>query len=88
VESGNAIWVIQIDNFPTLKPGKDYQLWIIGPKAEQPISAGLVRVPGPGTQRVEFRSGRPVETAAKFAVSIENAGGSPVPRGEIVLIGQ
>jgi anti-sigma-K factor RskA len=80
--------VIQIDNFPTLKPGKDYQLWIIDPKAAQPISAGLVHVPGPGTLKIGFRPVRPVETAAKFAVSIENAGGSPVPRGEIVLIGQ
>jgi anti-sigma-K factor RskA len=80
--------VIQIDNFPTLKPGKDYQLWIIDPKAAQPISAGLVHVSGPGTLKIGFRPVRPVETAAKFAVSIENAGGSPVPRGEIVLIGQ
>jgi anti-sigma-K factor RskA len=80
--------VIQIDNFPTLKHGKDYQLWIIDPKAAQPISAGLVRVPGSGTLKVAFRPVSPVETAAKFAVSIENAGGSPVPRGEIVLIGQ
>lgn len=66
----------------------NYQLWIIDPTVGEPISAGLVPASGSGLLRVEFKPVKPVNSAAKFAVSIEQAGGSQIPRGEIVLMGQ
>jgi len=80
--------LIQFDNLPPPKPGKNYQLWVIDPKMSEPVSAGLVPAGESGLLRVEFKPVRPVASAAKFAVSVEEAGGSQVPRGEIVLLGQ
>jgi anti-sigma-K factor RskA len=36
---------------------------------------------------VEFQPAHPITTAAKFALSIEKAGGSMEPQGQIILVG-
>lgn len=79
--------VIQFNDLPAPQPGKTYQLWVLDPKSPQPISAGLVPAFESGSVRVDLKPTRAVQSAAKFAVSVENEGGSQTPRGQIILIG-
>ncbi len=90
-----AVWnpaqhtgIMQFSDLPASQPGKSYQLWIIDPTQAQPISAGLVPISDQGNVRVNLQPAKPVRSAAKFAVSVENAGGSETPRGQIVLLGK
>jgi anti-sigma-K factor RskA len=65
-----------------LKPppkDKDYQLWIIDPRYPSPVDAGVVQVDDAGNGRVDFKAGRPIQSANQFAVTEEIKGGSPVP---------
>ena len=80
--------LLQLNGLPELEPGRDYQVWIVDPTNESPISGVLVPVERENAVRVEFRPERVVTTASKFAISIENSGGSKVPQGPIILIGQ
>jgi anti-sigma-K factor RskA len=80
--------VLQFEQLPALPPNQDYQMWVIDPKQPQPVSAGLVPKSTDQERRVTFWPAKPVGASPKFAVSIEPAGGSSVPRGQIVLVGQ
>lgn len=80
--------IVQFDNLPAPQPGKNYQLWVIDPKYSQPISAGLVPPSESGVVKVSFKSAQAVDSAAKFAVSIEDTGESQAPQGQIILLGQ
>jgi anti-sigma-K factor RskA len=79
--------LVRLEELPASEPGHDYQLWIIDPSEKAPVSAGVVPVGNGNAAIVEFRPVHPVTTAAKFAVSIEKAGGSSVPQGQIILVG-
>jgi anti-sigma-K factor RskA len=71
--------VVSTDNLPAAPAGHDYQLWVLDPAAEAPISAGLVT--GPRSFAV-----KPVSTPNPgFAVSLEPTGGSPEPTGPILF---
>jgi anti-sigma-K factor RskA len=80
--------VLQLDKLPPPAPGKDYQLWVIDPKITQPVSAGVLTVPNDGLIRTSFDTVTPVESAAAFAISVEKAGGSPKPEGQVILVGK
>jgi anti-sigma-K factor RskA len=80
--------VLQFERLPALPASQDYQMWVIDPKQPQPVSAGLVPRSADEERRVAFSPTKPVGGASKFAVSIEPAGGSTTPRGQIVLAGQ
>jgi anti-sigma-K factor RskA len=80
--------VLQLDKLPPPGPGKDYQLWVIDPKIAQPVSAGVLAVPNDGLIRTSFDTVTPVESAAAFAISVEKAGGSPKPEGQVILVGK
>lgn len=80
--------VLQFERLPVLPPNEDYQMWVIDPKQPQPVSAGLVPKSTKEEHRVAFSPTKPVGGTPKFAVSIEPAGGSTAPRGQIVLVGQ
>jgi len=71
--------VVAMQDLPAPPAGHDYQLWVLDPAAEAPLSAGLltgsrsftvklVSTPNPG-----------------FAISLESSGGSPVPTGPILF---
>ena len=79
--------VARLQQLPAAPAGHDYQLWIIDPKEKAPVSAGIVPISTGNTASFEFKPEHPVTTAAKFAVSIEKAGGAPAPQGQIILIG-
>jgi hypothetical protein len=79
--------VIQLDKFPPAGSGKDYQLWVIDPKKTQPVSAGILSVKGEGLIQASFNPVEAVDSAKAFAISVEQTGGSPTPKGQIVLVG-
>jgi len=80
--------VVQFHDLPAPPPGKNYQLWVIDPKNPQPISAGLVPSSTSGLERVDLMPVKAVGSPDAFAVSIEKAGGSQTPQGQIVLLGK
>jgi anti-sigma-K factor RskA len=91
-----AVWdpsrergVLSVSKLPALATEKDYQLWVIDKNYPAPVSAGTFVVdPVTGKAHIVFKADKPVESIAKFAVSLERKGGSPSPQGPIVLISQ
>jgi len=88
-----AVWdperqsgVMTVENLPRPVIGKDYQLWVIDPRSPAPVSAGVMPSGDGESLRVAFKPARHIGTADKFAVSVENKGGSPTPQGPIVLL--
>jgi anti-sigma-K factor RskA len=89
-----AVWcpsmqegILAVSNLPRLPSGKDYQLWIIDPHYAAPVSGGVFAVnPATGEAYVTFRTGQPIKSIAKFAVSLERKGGAVEPEGPIVLL--
>ncbi len=90
-----AIWnpasqegVLTVQKLPALAADKDYQLWVIDPQYSIPVDGGVFKVdPTTGEGRLVFHPNRPVQTVAKFAVSLERKGGVPKAEGPMVLIG-
>lgn len=78
--------VIKVQNMPRPAANEDYQLWIVDPEYSQPVSAGVLSVDASGTGNVMFKPGRPVNSADKFAVSLERKGGVPQREGSIVML--
>jgi hypothetical protein len=65
--------VVAMQDLPTPPAGHDYQLWVLDPAAEAPISAGLIT----GSRSFTVK---PLSTQNPgFAISLEPSGGSPVP---------
>jgi anti-sigma-K factor RskA len=91
-----AVWdptrergVLSVSKLPALASEKDYQLWVIDAKYPAPVSAGTFVVdPVTGEAHIVFKADKPVDSIAKFAVSLERKGGSVSPQGPIVLISQ
>ena len=90
-----AVWnpasqegVLTVQKLPALSADKDYQLWVIDPQYPIPVDGGVFKVdPTTGEGRLVFHPNRPVQTVAKFAVSLERKGGVPKAEGPMVLIG-
>lgn len=91
-----AIWTVQIDQtdsllrvnsveVPAIKPEQDYELWLLPPNDQAPISLGLL--PQGGTAELPL-SDLPYESAAGIAVSLEPAGGSTTgaPTGPVLYV--
>lgn len=78
--------VMRFDNLPTTAADKDYQMWIIDPRYDAPVSAGIFSAGSGGEFGVKFKPARPIAMAGKFAVSVEQKGGSTRPLGPIVLM--
>jgi anti-sigma-K factor RskA len=81
--------VLLVENLTLPPPGKTYQFWVIDPATATPISAGIFATDSAGRGRIIFRPTINVRTAAKFAISVEAAGGSTKagPEGPVVMIG-
>jgi len=76
--------VLQTLHMPPANANQDYQLWIIDPDYQAPVSAGVFDP----TTRSNFQPLHPIAKADKFAVSLEKKGGSAEPQGPIVLVGE
>jgi anti-sigma-K factor RskA len=79
--------LLKLADFPAPAAGKDYQLWVIEPGGAAPVSAGVVPVQSGGATRVAFHPERKISGVDAFAISVEQSGGSPSPKGQIVFVG-
>jgi anti-sigma-K factor RskA len=71
--------VLALQDLSAAPAGHDYQLWVLDPNALGPISAGLITGP-------RSFDAQPITTDNPgFAVSLEQAGGSPAPVGPILF---
>lgn len=80
--------IVKMANLPKPETGKDYQLWVIDPKYQDPVNGGILTVAEAGQTRVAFKPDQLIEHADKFAISIEQAGGVPKAQGPIIFVGQ
>jgi len=89
-----AVWcpsmqegILAVSNLPRLPAGKDYQLWVIDPHYPAPVSGGVFAVDrATGEAYVTFKTSQPIQSIAKFAVSLERKGGATEPQGPIILL--
>ena len=80
--------LLRLVSVPAPESGHDYQLWIVDPDKKTPVSAGIVTVGKEGVVNIEFGPVQRVNAAAGFALSVEKAGGSTTPQGQIILAGR
>nr|MBA3272357.1 anti-sigma factor [Chthoniobacterales bacterium] len=80
--------ILRTADVPANSSDQDYQLWLVDPKYQQPVDAGVFSVPTGGTAKVVFRPKAPISTANAFAISLERKGGVPKAEGPIVLAGK
>jgi hypothetical protein len=74
--------VISLENLPAPPPGYAYQLWVLDPAAEAPMSAGLISMEVT-SHRFAVHS---VSTENPgFAISLEAGGAHAVPTGSILF---
>ena len=90
---GRVLWNTKDDeamffgiNLPQLPEGKTYQLWAIG--SGDPKSAGIFNVNNQGKNILMLKSLSDLGDIKQFAVSLEPAGGVPLPTGKIYLAGE
>lgn len=92
------VWSVQVNqtsamlklsalNVPELQADQDYELWLLQPDDQAPISLGLL--PEAGELEVPLQS-LPYGDAAGVAVSLEPKGGSPTgaPTGPVLYVSQ
>lgn len=80
--------VIKVANMPMPASDRDYQLWVVDPDYQTPVSAGVFRLGQDGIGRTVFHPVKPIHKATTFAISIEQKGGVPVHKGPIIMAGQ
>ena len=76
--------VLVISGLAELEPGRTYQVWLIdsgGPK-----SAGLLSVDSRGQAVLIVTSESAIGSFQSLGISVEPAGGSPQPTGDIVVL--
>ena len=90
---GRVLWNTKDDqamfygiNLPQPPEGKTYQIWAIG--GGDPKSAGVFNVNDIGKNVLMLKSLNDLGEIKQFAVSLEPAGGVPLPTGKIYLSGE
>lgn len=78
-------WTFFAHSLPALRPGRDYQLWLITPNG--PVSAGVFRPNSGGHAEVEATYPLPRDQLRAIAVTEEPAGGLPAPSGQPLILG-
>jgi anti-sigma-K factor RskA len=80
--------VLKVTKLPRNEADRDYQLWLMDPRYENPIDGGVFHVADDGTLRVPFHPASPVREAKGFAISLERKGGVTKAEGPIILLGK
>jgi anti-sigma-K factor RskA len=75
--------VLVVTGLPPLEAGKTYQVWLI---AGAPVSAGLLTVDANGQGVLIVTSTESIGSFKSLGISVEPAGGSPQPTGDIVVL--
>jgi anti-sigma-K factor RskA len=91
---GASIWspqdqrgLLVLEGIPPPLPSQAYQLWLIDPAHRAPVSGGVLQVGPGGSVRLQFASPVRIETAERFAISVEAAGGVAAPTGKTIMTG-
>jgi anti-sigma-K factor RskA len=84
VDPNSQSAVLIVTGLSRLEPGKTYQVWLIDGGA--PVSAGLLTVNEEGQGVFIVTSEEAIGSFKSLGISIEPAGGSPQPTGEIVVL--
>lgn len=77
--------VLVITGLPPLEPGKTYQVWLI---AGAPVSAGLLTVDEHGQGVLIVTTTESIGSFQSLGISVEPAGGSLQPTGDIVVLSE
>lgn len=77
--------ILNAANLPATGRNEDYQVWIVDPQYEQPVSAGVFSSGSDDAIEFSFRPNQRITVAKAFAVSLERKGGVTKPTGPIVL---
>jgi anti-sigma-K factor RskA len=83
VFSNENYGTLVVENAPPLPEGYQYQLWLV--KDDTRLSGGVFSVTEEGYGVLQIESDDPLESYARFGVTIEPWGGSPGPTGDRVL---
>jgi anti-sigma-K factor RskA len=67
------------ESLPAAPAGMEYQLWAI--VDGKPVDAGMIKIDS-GMQKMKL-----IANATAFAVTLEKAGGSPTPKGDMYVMG-
>jgi len=91
---GASVWspqdqrgLIVLEGIPPPSSSKAYQLWLTDPALRTPVSGGVLQVGPGGSVRLQFAAPVRVETAERFAISVETVGGVTTPTGKFIMTG-
>lgn len=87
-DAENQRGVLTTVDMPPNATDRDYQLWIVDPKYQIPVDAGVFSVKSGEATKILFKPKTPISSADAFAVSLEQKGGVPKAEGPIVLAGK
>lgn len=73
---------LMVNNLPQPEAGKQYQLWAI--VDNQPVDAGMLDM-AHGHAMVKMKN---IPRAQLFAITLEQQGGSPTPKGPMYVVGK
>jgi anti-sigma-K factor RskA len=73
---------LMVNNLPQPTAGKQYQLWAI--VDNQPVDAGMLKMEN-GQVMVKMKN---IPRAQLFAITLEQQGGSPTPKGPMYVLGK
>jgi len=79
--------VLMLDKMIRLEPSQDYQLWVVDPKTQVAVSAGVVGVDEKGGFSGGFKPVQPVAGEVKFILSVEAKGGGQKPGATKIFSG-
>ncbi len=80
-----AKWIFFAHDLPALRPGRDYQMWLI--TADGPISAGTFKPHADGSAEMEATYQLPGGQLRAVAVTDEPEGGLPQPSTAPIILG-
>jgi len=78
-------WIFFAHDLPALRPGRDYQMWLITPAG--PVSAGTFKPTPEGTAEMQATYALPPGQLRAVAVTDEPEGGLPRPSTAPIILG-
>ncbi|HYH78878.1 MAG TPA: anti-sigma factor [Longimicrobium sp.] len=84
-DPGTSRWTFFAHGLPALRPGRDYQMWLI--TADGPISAGTFKPHADGSAEMQATYALPRDQLRAVAVTEEPEGGLPRPSTTPIILG-
>jgi len=89
---GASVWspqdqrgLLVLEGIPPPPAARVYQMWLIDPAFQTPVSGGVLQVGPGGSVTLQFTTPVRVESAQRFAISVEPPGGVAAPTGKIIM---